>query len=216
MSVLVTGGCGLIGATLARMLVEAGETVTVFDRAAVPARFAGIDGRVRIIQGELGTFSHVLDAVAQAKPGAIFHLGAVLSIPANADPPSAFDGNVRGIFHVLEAARILGVPRVRFTSTTATYGLDLEGPTIGDRTLQRPSTLYGATKLFGELLGRFYATRYGLDFRAVRFPAGRHRLSMRYQPPGWTAGVATSLFSFTIVVAVLCLQRWRGSRRPTS
>ena len=171
MSVLITGGSGLIGSTLARLLVERGEAVSVFDQAIVPARFSGIEEKLRMVRGELGNFSHVLEAVKQEKPKVIFHLGAMLSIPANADPPAAFDSNVRGTFHVLEAARLLDVERVRFTSTTATYGLDLEGTSIGDKTLQRPPTLYGTTKLFGELLGRFYGTRYGLDFRAVRFPS---------------------------------------------
>lgn len=171
MSVLITGGCGLIGSTLARLLVDRGEAVSVFDQTIVPTRFSGIEEKVRTVRGELGTFSHVLEAVKQEKPKVIYHLGAMLSIPANVDPPTAFDSNVRGTFHVLEAARLLEVEHVRFTSTTATYGLDLEGTTIGNRTLQRPATLYGTTKVFGELLGRFYGTRYGLDFRAVRFPS---------------------------------------------
>lgn len=171
MSVLITGGCGLIGSTLARMLVDQGESVSVFDQSLMPARFSGIEDKVAMIQGNLSNFSHVLESVTRVRPTVIYHLGAMLSIPANDDPPAAFDANVRGLFHVLEAARMLGVQRVRFTSTTATYGLDLEGRVIGDRTLQRPTTLYGTTKLFGELLGRFYCSRYELDFRAVRFPS---------------------------------------------
>ena len=171
MAILITGGCGLIGSTLARMLCERGETVWVFDRMIVPQRFSGIEDRVRTIRGELGIASHVLEAVKTARPSVIFHLGAMLSIPANYDPPAAFAANVQGIFHVLEAARMFDIERVRFTSTTATYGLDMEGSSIGDHTLQRPVTLYGTTKVFGELLGRFYRTRYGIDFRAVRFPS---------------------------------------------
>jgi len=171
MSVLITGGCGLIGSTLARLLVNQGEDVTVFDRFLMPARFSGIEDRVRMIRGDLASFSHVLEAVSRARPAVIYHLGAMLSIPANDDPPAAFSVNAGGIFHVLEAARLLEVQRVRFTSTVATFGLDLTGQVIGDQTIQRPTTLYGTTKLFGELLGRFYGTRYGLDFRAVRFPS---------------------------------------------
>jgi nucleoside-diphosphate-sugar epimerase len=171
MSVLITGGSGLIGSTLARMLAARGEMVWVFDRAVVPERFSGIEDEVKTIRGELECFSHVLDAAKQAKPRVIYHLGAMLSIPANADPPAAFATNVEGTFHVLEAARLLEVEHVRFTSTTATYGLDIEGRSIGDRTLQRPATLYGTTKVFGELMGRFYRTRFGIDFRAVRFPS---------------------------------------------
>lgn len=171
MSVLITGGCGLIGSTVARLLVDRGETVRIFDRQVSPGRLSGIEDRVKTVTGELGNFSHVLDAVKESAPTAIFHLGAMLSIPANADPPAAFSANVEGIFHVLEAARIFDVPRVIFTSTTATYGIDIRGKVIDDGAVQRPTTLYGTTKLFGELLGRFYRTRHGVDFRAVRFPS---------------------------------------------
>jgi threonine 3-dehydrogenase len=171
MSVLITGGCGLIGSTLDRMLVDRGEQVWVFDRQISSSRLSGIEGRVKTIRGDLGNFSHVLEAVRDSAPTVIFHLGAMLSIPANADPPGAFSTNVDGTFHVLEAARLFGAARVVFTSTTATYGMDITGEVIDDCTLQRPTTLYGTTKVFGELLGRFYRTRYGVDFRAVRFPS---------------------------------------------
>jgi threonine 3-dehydrogenase len=153
------------------MLVERGEQVWIFDRQISSRRLSGIADRVKIIQGDLGNFSHVLDAVQESAPSAIFHLGAILSIPANADPSSAFSANVEGTFHVMEAARLFSVPRVILTSTMATYGMDIGGKVIDDSTLQRPTTLYGTTKLFGELLGRFYRTRYGIDFRAVRFPS---------------------------------------------
>ncbi len=170
-SVLVTGGCGLIGSTLARILVDRGNDVWLFDRQTGGGRLSGIRDRVHAISGDLGVFSHVLDAVKQSGADAIFHLGAVLSVPANDDPPAAFHTNVDGMFHVLEAARLLGVRQVLYTSTNATYGIDVRGSVIDDSAVQRPTTLYGATKLFGELLGRFYRTRYGLDFRAVRFPS---------------------------------------------
>ena len=171
MSVLITGGCGMIGSTLARMLVEKGEQVWVFDRQISPNRLSGIEDRVTTIRGELGTFSHVVEAVKESAPRVIFHLGAMLSIPANADPPAAFSANVEGTFHVLEAARLFGPAGVIFPSTNATYGIDIKGNTIDDGTVQRPTTLYGTTKVFGELLGRFYRARYGVDFRSVRFPS---------------------------------------------
>ena len=112
-----------------------------------------------------------MEAVKESAPQVIFHLGGMLSLPANADPQSAYATNVAGTYHVLEAARLFRVPKVIFTSTIATYGLDIQKEVIDDFTLQRPLTMYGATKVFGELLGRFYRTKYQIDFRAVRFPA---------------------------------------------
>lgn len=171
MAVLITGGYGLIGSTLARMLVEKGEKVWVFDKFTPPQRFQGVADSIKTIPGDLANLSKVMEAVKESAPQVIFHLGGMLSLPSNADPQSAYATNVAGTYHVLEAARLFQVPKVIFTSTIATYGLDIQKDVIDDFTLQRPLTMYGATKVFGELLGRFYRTKYQIDFRAVRFPA---------------------------------------------
>jgi threonine 3-dehydrogenase len=119
----------------------------------------------------VGTFNHVLDVVKRVRPTRIYHLGAMLSVPCEADPPGAVRANALGTFHVLEAARLFDVPQVLFTSSIGTYGSGVgEGP-LTNATLQRPHLPYGATKLFGEHLGLFYRRTRGLDFRGVRFPA---------------------------------------------
>jgi threonine 3-dehydrogenase len=171
MSILVTGGYGLIGSALTRMLVERGEKVSVLDQHVLPGRFSGLAEKVKTYQADLGNFSKVLEAVKESSPRVILHLGAMLSLPSNADPQASFSTNVAGTYHVLEAARLFQVPKVLFPSTVATYGLDITGGVIDDLTLQRPITMYGSTKVFAELLGRFYRTKYGLDFRAVRYPS---------------------------------------------
>ena len=61
--------------------------------------------------------------------------------------------------------------QVVYGSTIATYSKDIQGDTIDDRTIQRPSSFYGITKTFGELTGRWYHRRFGLDFRGVRLPS---------------------------------------------
>lgn len=171
MSVLITGGYGLIGSELARILMESGENVWLLDKWIAPHRFSGMKNKGAPLPADLGNFAKVLEAVKECQPRVIFHLGGMLSFPSNADPQSAFATNVTGTYHVLEAARLFQIPKVIFTSTIATYGLDIQDPVINDTTLQRPITMYGSTKVFGELLGRFYRTKYGIDFRAVRFPA---------------------------------------------
>jgi threonine 3-dehydrogenase len=172
MATLVTGGTGLIGAQVARVLLERGEERPVlFDLNPSTRRLDDIAARVEVVQGDLGTFSHVLEAVKRAQPAAIYHLGGITSVPCEADPPAALHANVLGTFHVLEAARLFGVPQVLFASSIATYGYDLEPGPIDDRTLQRPNTVYGATKLFSENLGRIYRRKYGLDFRGLRYPS---------------------------------------------
>lgn len=172
MTTLITGGTGFIGSTVARLLLARGEERPVlFDRNPSVQRLDDIADRVEVVQGDLGNFSHVLEAVRKARPQVIYHLGGMLSFPSEADPQAAIQANAMGTYHVLEAARLFDVPKVIFSSTIATYGEDIPEGEISDDTLQRPSLLYGVTKVFGEGLGNFYRRKYGLDFRGVRYPS---------------------------------------------
>jgi threonine 3-dehydrogenase len=76
-----------------------------------------------------------------------------------------------GTYHVLEAARTFNVSKVIFSSTIATYSLDIKENVITDYTLQRPQLFYGVTKVFAELMGLFYKRKFGLDFRGLRYPS---------------------------------------------
>jgi threonine 3-dehydrogenase len=204
MAVLVTGGTGVIGAEVARLLLDQGEErVVLFDRNPSAQRLGDAADRVEFIRGDLGIMSHVLDAVQSTQPTAIYHLGGMLSLLCEADPPAAIQSNALGTFHVLEAARLFAVPQVLFTSSIGTYGDDLEDGPLDDTSLQRPTLLYGATKLFGELLGRFYRRKHGLDFRGLRYPA---IVAPGVTTPGvlqytsWVIEAAANGFPFTITV----------------
>ncbi len=170
MSILITGGTGFIGVGLARRLLEKGEDVVLFDIAIAHQRIADIKDKVKVIQGDLKVWNEVLNAVKDNKVHGIFHLGSMLSLPSEENPWAAFQTNVCGTFYVFEAARLFGVEKVVFASTAATYGSGT-GEVIGDDTLQRPITMYGSCKLYGELLGRFYRRKFGLDFRSLRYCA---------------------------------------------
>jgi nucleoside-diphosphate-sugar epimerase len=172
MRTLITGGTGFIGAEVARVLLERGTTdITLFDLTDSRKRIEDLAGSVAIVKGDVGNFSHVLDAVRTSRAEIIYHLGSMLSVPSDQDPPAAFRANAMGTFHIFEAARLLGVKKVVFASSIATYGLDLpEGP-VDDLTLQRPQIFYGACKLFGEHMGLFYRRKYGIDYRCVRYPS---------------------------------------------
>ena len=168
MTKLITGGTGYIGAQLARILVERGEQPVLFDIMPNRATLAGIEDRVKIVRGDLANYAEVLNAVEENGITGIFHLGSVLTGVAEENPWGSFHANVIGTYNVLEAARIYGVKRMMFTSTLGTFGMGF-GETIDDNTLQRPITMYGCGKLYGEGLGRFYKKKFGLDFRSVRF-----------------------------------------------
>lgn len=172
MTTLITGGTGVIGAEVARLLLDRGAgPLALFDVNPAPRRLDGALSGVDVVRGDVGTFSHVLDAVRRLRPTTIYHLGAMFSVPCEADPPAAIRVNALGTFHVLEAARLFEVPQVLFSSSVGTYGSDIGDGPISNTTLQRPLLLYGATKLFGEHLGLFYRRTQGLDFRGIRLPA---------------------------------------------
>jgi threonine 3-dehydrogenase len=171
MKILITGGTGFIGRELTRLLLDNNtDPITIFHHSPnSPRRLSDVADKITWIRGDIGEFSHVLDAVEQTRPDIIYHMSAMLSIPSDADPPAAIRSNVMGTFYVLEAARLFNVAKVIFASSIGTYGYDITTPTIDDMTLQRPILVYGATKIFGEHLGLFYRRKYGLDFRGIRY-----------------------------------------------
>lgn len=169
MAILITGGTGFIGSGLARKLVERGEKdIIIFDIAPNLKRVADIKDRVKIVQGDLKVWPEVINVIRDNNVEGIFHLGSMLSGACEANPWSGYQTVVTGTMHVLEAARLLDVKRVVFSSTSATYSLGIP-EVITDETLQRPISIYGAGKLFGEHLGRFYRRKFGLDFRCLRY-----------------------------------------------
>ena len=167
---LITGGTGFIGAELAHSLVGQGDEVILFDVTPNWERIKDIRDRVKVIPGNLANSFEVMNVVKENNVVGIYHLGGMLSLPSEANPQASFQANVCGTVHVLEAARLLNVSRVVFTSTFATYGQELPR-VIADDTLQRPTTMYGCGKLYCELLGMFYRKRFALDFRSVRLPS---------------------------------------------
>ena len=171
MATLITGGTGFIGAEVARVLAKRGEEIVLFDINDRKTLLKGVEDQVTIVKGDVSNYSHVFNVMKNHPVETVYHLGSMLSVSCEADPWSSFRVNAQGSFHVLEAARILGAKKVIFSSTLATYNKDIKEDVIDDFTLQRPTLFYGCTKLFSELMGRFYKRKFGLDFRGVRFPA---------------------------------------------
>ena len=168
MTKLITGGTGYIGAELARILVERGEKVVLFDIVINRYRIADIESEVKIVQGDLSNCSQVFNAVKDNGVKEIYHLGSMLTNVSEVNPWGSFQTNVIGTYNVLEAARLFGIEKMMFTSTFGTYGLLLD-EVLTDTSIQRPITFYGCGKLYCEGLGRFYHKKFGLDFRSVRF-----------------------------------------------
>jgi len=169
MSMLITGGCGFIGANLARTYLEKGKKVVILDTAPQEWLPPDLGGRAHYIQGDITNWVEVVNAVRDHEVRDIFHLAGILSAPSEANPSRSYRINVEGTFNVMEAARIGGVNKVVFSSSMGVYGVSRD-QVVTDDTLQQPNIMYGVTKVFDELLGRYYGLRYGIDFRGIRFP----------------------------------------------
>jgi nucleoside-diphosphate-sugar epimerase len=167
MSILVTGGAGFIGTNLVNTLIERGEDVVILDIDEKPRLGKLLDKRAKFVLGDVSKWAKVLEVVKKYEVKSIFHLAALLSAECEQKPYQALETNITGTFNVLEVAKQMNVEKVIFTSTTATYGLGI--PKYVDESVrQEPTSIYGDTKVFGELLGLYYHIRHGLDFRCVR------------------------------------------------
>lgn len=163
----MTGGAGFVGATLVRRLVASGYAVRVLDNYTTgdPAHLAGVPAE--LIEADIRDRS-ALDA-ALAGIDSVVHLAAAGSvIESMADPAANFDVNVLGTFLVLDAARRAGIERTVQASTGGALIGDATPP-VDERSLPKPISPYGASKLAGEGYAHAYAKAYGLRTVALRF-----------------------------------------------
>lgn len=167
-TVLVTGAGGLIGSALVPALLGLDHDVAVVDRDATRLeQFAAHSdsGRVQMFHVDITDAAGIARAVAAARPVAIVHLAALHFIPeCEAEPRRTVETNIDGLVNVLDAADRVGAEFVLFASTADVYTSSAEPLAEGDPT--RPSTVYGATKLFGERLVAEWA-RHRLGRRAT-------------------------------------------------
>ena len=130
------------------------------------------------------------DAVVKHEVGTIYHLAALLSAVGEKDPIKAWDVNMGGLLNVLEVARELACA-VFTPSSIAAFGDSSPKVDTPQDTLQRPSTMYGVTKVAGELLCDYYHEAFGVDARGVRYPG---LISYVAKPGGGTTDYAVEIF----------------------
>jgi UDP-glucose 4-epimerase len=165
-TVLVTGGAGFIGSNLARLLVERGDRVRVFDDLSI--------GSLRYLDGIPHEHVHATladrAAVEAAVRGvdAVVHLAARAGIPDSVtDPRGTFEANVTQTLGLLDAARRSGAMRFVFASSNAAAGE--HEPPADETDLPHPVSPYGASKLAGEAYLQAYAATYGMAACSLRF-----------------------------------------------
>ncbi|CAN5331110.1 UDP-glucose 4-epimerase GalE [soil metagenome] len=166
-TVFVTGGAGYVGSHCCKAFAEAGWTVVTYDNLS-----KGWREMVRwgpLVVGDILGRPALQAAMAEHKPDVVAHFAALSSVGESvADPSIYYRNNVTGTWTILEAMRDVGVDKIIFSSTAATYGNPEETP-MPETHRQSPINPYGWSKLFVERMLADYASAYGLKFCALRY-----------------------------------------------
>ncbi len=189
--ILLTGASGQIGTELLKVLRarHGGENVLATDIQPLSSAELRASGPFEILDV---TRAADLDAlVAKFRADTIFHLAAILSAAGEKNPLLAWDVNINGTAHVLETARRRAPLPVYIPSSIAAFGPETPRQDTPQETVLRPRTIYGITKVAGELLADYYVRRYGVDVRGSRFPG---IISHETLPGGGTTDYAVAIF----------------------
>ncbi|MAH21198.1 MAG: hypothetical protein CMO12_00075 [Thaumarchaeota archaeon] len=173
MSILITGS-GLIGAQTAKLFVDKGDKVILYDIAPRPADISEIvdTNKITIVRGDILDLPFLLSIIREQEVDTVVHTAALLPAALLQNLYAGLRINVEGFTNILEASRQMDVRRVVFTSTIGVYSRDGDGntsETMDENFPVRPGSLYGMTKLMCESIGSNYFNKHGLDFVALRF-----------------------------------------------
>ena len=188
--ILVTGATGQIGSELVPALRSRhGNENVVVGVHRRPATGELLDGPNENV--DVTDRSSIDRVVENYDIDTIYHMAAILSAAGENNPWLAWDVNMNGTYHVLEAAREKDMFRVFVPSSIAAFGPETPRENTPQETVLKPRTMYGLTKVAGELLCNYYFERFGLDVRGVRYPG---IISYKTPPGGGTTDYAVEIF----------------------
>ena len=169
MTTLVLGGAGYIGSHMVKRLLEKGETPVVVDNLVTGHR-AAVDSRAKFYEGDLAD-QDFMRKVFKENPDidVVIHFGAYSLVPESMKKPLRyFDNNVAGLIKLLEVMKEVGVNKLVFSSSAATYGIPDKMP-IKETDPQNPINPYGESKLMMEKIMHWADEAYGMKFVALRY-----------------------------------------------
>jgi len=188
--ILVTGAVGQIGSELTMYLRKkyGNENVVAIGHRTKPSEKLLNSGSFEFIKIE--EINEVKNVIKKYNIGTIYHLAAILSAIGEKNPQLAWDVNINGLYNILEVSReykcSLFVP-----SSIGAFGPSTPADNTPQDTIQRPTSMYGVTKVAGELLCDYYYTRFNVDTRGVRYPG---LISYETLPGGGTTDYSVEIF----------------------
>ena len=190
-NILIIGATGQIGSELTmklRSLYPSGNVVAGYIPGAEPKGELLESGPAALV--DITNPTQIAKAVEKYNIDTIYNLAAVLSAVAETKPQLAWKIGVGGLYNVLEVAREKNCA-VFTPSSIGSFGPGTPKVLTPQDTIQRPTTMYGVTKVTGELLSDYYAKRFGVDTRSVRFPG---LISYVTPPGGGTTDYAVDIY----------------------
>ncbi len=188
--ILVIGACGQIGSELTPALRKQYGTDNVVAADMIYPLKGDLAEAGPSCKIDATNAQEIADAVKKYKIDAIYNLAAILSAKAEANPMLGWNVGIGALLNCLEVSREMGC--ALFTpSSIGSFGPETPHDMTPQDTIQRPKTIYGVTKVTGELLSDYYFKRFGVDTRSVRFPGLISNVTL---PGGGTTDYAVEIY----------------------
>ncbi len=189
--ILVTGAVGQIGSELTLALRDryGADNVIAAGHRSQPGPTLRDSGPFTWI--DVTDRAQIEKAITDYKINTLYHMSAILSAVGEKKPQLAWKVNIDGLTHILEAARALEIDQIFLPSSIAVFGPETPHACAPQNTVLRPTTMYGVTKVAGELLCEYYVRRFGMDIRGLRYPG---IISSETLPGGGTTDYAVAIF----------------------
>ena len=189
--ILVTGAVGQIGSELTMALREkhGAENVLATGRKTAPSKELLESGPFEYI--DVADKATVDAVIEKYQIDTVYHMAAILSAVGEEKPWLCWDVNMNGLKNVLDVGVERGLTRIFVPSSIAVWGAGAPLDMTPNETVLKPSTMYGVTKVAGELLADYYVKRFGLDCRGVRYPG---IVSHETLPGGGTTDYAVAIY----------------------
>jgi len=193
--ILVTGAVGQIGSELTMELRKryGNDNVLATGRKTKPSETLLNSGPFEFI--DITNRETVEKIVDDYDIDTIYNMAAILSAVGEERPKVCWNVNINGMYNILEIAHDRDMARVFVPSSIAAFGPETPQENTPQETVLKPKTMYGVTKVAGELLGDYYFKRFNLDVRGVRYPG---IISSETLPGGGTTDYAVEIFYETI------------------